>query len=234
MMLRAVAMLGWLCLLAASVGAQDLDDAAVEGAIRAGQDNKFGQWSSECQAGVSLSDKRKDQGFGSWGTTGSVHFTGAFQVTILTNSGRIALLAAEAKRQRKPFGVGDVPEQFRRQALYVLVDPKRPGRDWGSGVEVPSPITGIVLRSKSAPASLVEPTSFEVSDVQWSEGPTIMMKGKGGRFEKNLFERSRATATIPMESARVLPAGDLEIAVVTTGSDRRCDVAAKERLRLFP
>ena len=29
-----------------------------------------------------------------------------------------------------------------RQALYVSVDPIRPGRDWGSGVEVPSPIMG--------------------------------------------------------------------------------------------
>ena len=48
MMLRTAAMLGWLCLLAASVGAQDLDDAAVERAIKAGQDNKFGQWSTEC------------------------------------------------------------------------------------------------------------------------------------------------------------------------------------------
>lgn len=230
MTLRTAAILGWLCLLAASVGAQDLDDAAVERAIKAGQDNKFGQWSAECKAGVSLSDKRKQ-----WSTLSSVHFTGAFQVTLVTNSGRVALLAAEAKRQRMPFSVADVPEQFRRQALYVLVDPIKPGRDWENGVEVPSPIRGIALRSKSTPASVAEPTTFEVADVQWGDGPTIMMKGKtGGGFEKNLFERSRATATIPMESARVLPAGDLEIVVVTTGSDRRCDVAAKACLRLFP
>lgn len=81
---------------------------------------------------------------------------------------------------------------------------------------MPSPIREVALRSKSTPASVAEPTTFEVADVQWGDGPTIMMKGKtGGGFEKNRFERSRATASIPMESARVLPAGDLEIVVVT-------------------
>ena len=71
--------------------------------------------------------------------------------------------------------------------------------------------------------------------MQWGDGPTLMMKGKpSGGFEKNLFERSRATATIPMESARVLPTGDLEIVVVTTGSDRRCDVAARRASACFP
>ena len=234
MMLRTVAMLGWLCVLAGSVGAQDLDDGALEQAVKAGQDNKFAQWSAQCKAGVSLSGKRKD-GAASW-TRGSVHFTGASQVTILTNAGRVALLAADAKRQRQPFSVRDVPEHLRKHALYVMVEPIKPGSDWGSGVEVPSPIKGIVLRSKSAPASAAEPASVEVVDVQWSEGRTIMMiksKATGG-FEKNLFPESRATATIPIESARALPTGDLEIVVVTTGADRRCDLAAKERLRLFP
>ena len=78
---------------------------------------------------------------------------------------------------------------------------------------------------------MAEPTTFEVADVQWNEGPTIMMQGKpDGGFAKNLFQQSRATATIPMESARALPAGALEITVVTSGADRRCDVAPKERL----
>lgn len=39
---------------------------------------------------------------------------------------------------------------------------------------------------------------------------------------------------MPIESARALPAGDLEIVVVTSDADRRCDLATKERLRLFP
>ena len=83
-----------------------------------------------------------------------------------------------------------------RQALYVSVDPIRPGRDWGSGVEVPSPIMGIVLRSKSAPASVAKPTTFEVADVQWDEGPTIMMKGKpgGGMPRRKFLERAGLAA----------------------------------------
>ena len=168
MMLRSAAMLGWLSLVSTSVGTQDLDDAAVERAIKAGQDNKFGQWSAGCKAGVSLSDKRKE-----WSSLLKVHFTGAYQVTILTSSGRVALLAAEAKRERRSFSVTDVPGQFRRQALYVSVDPIKPGRDWGGGVEVPSPIREIVLRSKSAPASVAETTTFEAADVQWDEVRTL-------------------------------------------------------------
>jgi hypothetical protein len=233
MMFRTIAALIGLSLVGVPVGAQGLDDAALEQAIKAGLDNKFGQWSAQCKAGVSLSDKRKERA-ASW-TRDSVHFTGAYQVTVLTSSGRVAFLAAEAKRQRTSFTVSDVPDQLRTDALYVVVDPIKPGGDWGSGVEVPSPIKGIILRSKSVPASQVEPMSLEVGDVQWTEGRTIMMKSRpGGGFDKNLFEQSRATATMPVESARALPAGDLEIVVVTSGADRRCDSTTKERLRLLP
>jgi hypothetical protein len=233
MIFRTIAALIGLCLSVVPLGAQDLNEATIEQAIKAGLNNRFGQYSAQCKAGVSLGDKRKE-GAASW-TRDSVHFTGAYEVTVLTSPGRIAFLAAEAKRQGRPFSVTDVPEELRAHALYVMVDPVKPGRDWGSGVEVPSPIKGIVLRSKSAPASQVEPTHLEVADVQWSEGRTIMMTSKaGGGFEKNLFEQSRATATMSVESAKALPAGDLEIVVVTSGADRRCDLAAKERLRLLP
>src|SRR5688572_4190890 len=106
--LRAIAIVSWFGVLAAFTDAQDLDQGAVvEDAIKAGQSNRFAQWSARCKAGVSLGDKRKD---GPWGR-GTVHFTGAYEVTALTNSGRIALLAFEATLQRKPFSVSDVPEQ---------------------------------------------------------------------------------------------------------------------------
>jgi hypothetical protein len=229
---RIAAVLIWLSLPAVADAAQNLDDAAIELAIRAGQDNKFSMWSAQCKAGVSLSDKRKE-GAASW-TRGSVHFVGEYQVTLLTSAGRIALLAAEAKRQGQSLVLRNVPEELRMNALHVIVDPVKPGSDSGSGLEVPSPIKGILLRSNSAPASQqVEPSSLDVTDVQWSEGRTIMMTRKpDGGLEKNLFERSRATATMPIESVRSLPPGDLQIVVVTTGYERRCGLAAKERLRL--
>jgi hypothetical protein len=231
MMLRGLMVTIWLSLPAVAVGAQDLDDSAIEQAIKAGQDNKFALWSAECKAGVSLSDKRKDAA--SW-KRGSVHFTGAYRVTVLTSSGRVALLAAEAKEQSKSLSVKDVPEELRTNALHVIVDPMKPGSDWGGGVEVPSPIKGIILRSKATPASHAEASRLEVHDVQWSEARTIMMTSEAaGGWDKNLFKQSRATAIIAIEAARALPAGDLQIVILTAAAERRCDLAAKERLRLL-
>jgi hypothetical protein len=233
MAMRIAAALIWLAAPDAALAAQNLDDATIEQAIKAGQDNKLGAWSAQCKAGTSTSDKRKE-GAASW-TRGSVHFTGPYQVTIHASAGRVALLAAEASRQGKPFGVKDVPDELRTNALHVVVDPIKPGGDWGGGFEVPSPIKGILVRSKSTPDSLKsEPSRLEVSDVQWTEGQTIKMsRTPDGGWEKNRFEQSRATATIPIESVRALPAGDLQIVILTNGYDRRCDLGAKERLRII-
>jgi hypothetical protein len=147
-MLRIIAVVGVLFGFAAGVGAQTLDDTAVEKAIQAGRDNKFQQWSAECKAGSSLSERRKAGKTTPW-TTNSVHFTGPFHISLATNSGRVALLAAEAKRQQKPLRAADVPERFRGEGLHLLVEPVKPGTDWGGGVEVPASIDRVVLRSKT-------------------------------------------------------------------------------------
>ena len=241
MMLRAITLLSVLFGFVVSVGAQNLDDAAVEKAIRAGQDNKFRQWSAECKASASLSEKRKD-GAASW-TSGSVHFTGAFQVTISTNSGRVALLAAESRRQQKPLRAADVPERFRREGLHLLVDPIKPGKDWGGGVEVPASIDRVVLRSKAEPNAVVQPEVFNTEDATWDFDRVIIARlAPGGGWETNVFKKSRAIAVFPIEAIKTLPAGDLDVVVITEpmkearslAGERVCTIRASDRLRLVP
>ena len=227
MMLRTITLVGALCGFAISVGAQNLDDIAVEKAIKAGQDNKFRQWTAECKASASLSEKRKD-GAASW-TSGSVHFTGPFNVTISTNSGRVALLAAEAKRQQKPLRAADVPDRFRGEGLHLLVDPIKPGGDWGGGVEVPAPIDRVVLRSKAEPTAVVQPAAFDTEDMTWAFDRVLIARyGPDGKQEINIFKKSRAMAVFPVEAIKSLPAGDFEI-LVSTAPVREVRSEAGER-----
>jgi len=250
-MLRAITVVGVLLGSAVSVGAQTLDDIAVEKAIQAGQDNKFQQWSAECKAGASLSERRKAGKTMSWGS-GSVHFTGPFHINIATNSGRVALLAAEAERQQKPLRVADVPERFRGEGLHVLVEPIKPGTDWGSGVQVPASIDRVVLRSKALPAAVVQPAAFDTEDATWaldrvlvarSGSVTLLMPPSvvpDGKWEVNLFKKSRALAVFSVEAVKSLPAGDFEVVVITEpmrdvnqeAGERACTIRASDRLRL--
>jgi hypothetical protein len=54
---------------------------------------------------------------------------GGFRVTLTTNIGRIARLAA--KRLYQPFTVANVPEHFRQAGVVIVVEPKRPTVDRG-------------------------------------------------------------------------------------------------------
>lgn len=234
---RTIALLSVLFGFVVSVAAQNLDDAAVEKAIKAGLDNKFRQWSTECKATASLSEKRKD-GASSW-TSGSVHFTGAFRVSISTNSGRVALLAAEWKRQQKPLTAADVPDRFRGEGLHLLVDPIKPGGDWGRGVEVPAPIDRVVLRSKAEPTAIVQPQSFETEDVSWTFDRVLVATGTGTGFERNVFKKSRAMGVFPVAAIKALPPGDFDILVITApiglareSGERDCTIRGSDRLRL--
>jgi hypothetical protein len=90
------------------------------------------------------------------------------------------------------------------------------------------------LRSKATPASQAEASRLEVHDVQWSEARTIMMTSEAaGGWDKNLFKQSRATAIIGHRSRQSVARCDLQIVILTAAAERRCDLAAKERLRLL-
>ena len=136
---RATRIVVALCLLIAPTDAQQLDDAAVANAIKAGQENKFRPWIFECKAGPGFKDRLSASASRSFGGL-NVQPIGRSQVILSAGLGRIAFLAAEGKRLKKPFGTPDVSESLRNPAVYAFVDPdKPPSKDWGGGIPIPSP-----------------------------------------------------------------------------------------------
>ena len=223
-----------LCLIAAPVSGQNLDDVIVEKAIKSGQQTKFRQSISECRAGLSIKERRSSGG--DW------RF-GLYQVVLSTNIGGISFLAAEAKGLHRPFTILDVPEWIRDPGISLFVDPVKPGRDWGGGIVVPSSIDRVLLRSKADPTSVAESARFETQDVKWDDRTYEWFRGQSyipptrvgvAMTGPVVFERGRATATFAIGTVKALAAGDLEIAVITRYGERHCTVGATERLRLFP
>ena len=223
-----------LCLIAAPLSGQTLDTGIVEKAIKSGQENKFRQSIAECKAGLSLKERRSSNG--DW------RF-GQYQAVLSTNIGGISFLAAEAKRLRRPFTILDVPEWIRDPGISLFVDPVKPGKDWGGGIVVPASIDRVLLRSQADPNSVAESAHFQTQDVKWEDrtyewflGQSYVPPTRGGVAMTGpiVFERGRATATFAIGAVKALPAGDLEIAVITRYGERHCTVGATERLRLFP
>jgi len=222
----------WLtCLVLFGVvnGAQRLDDDAVAKAIKAGETDKVDAWVAGCKAGAGLGEK-----FGSGPyTSGSVHMTGPFRVFVSNNMGRIALAAAGAKDAGHRIRVGDVPDFVRGDRIFLEVQPVKPGHDWGGGIEVPSPIKEVLLRSKATTAAEAESEFSDISDVRFNDRRDLIVTfNSDGTVERNLFKRTRADFAYPIDVVRGLPAGDLEIVVVTDDGDRKCTIRAKDRQRV--
>src|SRR5688572_10765408 len=79
--------------------AHQLDEAAIVAAIRAGEAKKYGHLVSECIAIA---------GFGShMAAEGLVRPLGNYTITLTAAPGRIAMMAAEAKRLYRPFAPAD-------------------------------------------------------------------------------------------------------------------------------
>ena len=225
-----------LCLFGAPTSAQQLDDAAVANAIKAGQEIKFRPWIFECKAGPSFRDRLSASSSRSFGGL-NVQPIGRSQVVLSASLGRIAFLAAEGKRLKRPFGVTDVSEGLRNPAVYAFVDPdKPPSRDWGGGIPIPSPIDQVVIRSSVDPTSVAESGALGTEDVRWDDRTEIVFGvGADGRPEKRplVVEKSRATAVFVLEAIRDLRAGDLDIVVITKAGERHCTMPVRDRLRLF-
>jgi hypothetical protein len=226
-----------LCLSGAPTSAQQLDDAAVANAIKAGEENKFRPWIFECKAGLGFKDRLSasaDRSFGGM----NVQPIGRSKVVLSASLGRIAFLAAEGKRLKKPFGVADVTEGLRNPAVYAFVDPdKPPSQDWGGGIPIPSPIDKVVIRSSDDPTSVAEAGTLGTEDVKWDDRTEIVFGiGADGRPEKRplVVERSRATAVFALDAIRDLRAGDLDLVVITQAGERHCTMPVRDRLRLFP
>jgi hypothetical protein len=207
------AIIGALVCSATAAVAQPLDEAAIVAAMRAGEARKYGHLVSECLA---------IPGFGSHlAAEGLVRPLGNYTITLTTAPGRIAMMAAEAKRLYRPFAPGDVPEEVRAgQTVYVAALPAQPTNSSDS-IHVAPPIERIVLKSKVNAAAVVQPRHLEVTPVQWSN----LLGGK--------VDGTTALATFAAAEVRELPAGEFDMVLITTAGERRCKVGTKDRERLF-
>jgi hypothetical protein len=210
---------GFLAVLLIAVcpaaSAQSISDADVEAAIKAGQAKKFDHLVSDCSATA---------GFGEGiaaGMAGGMQPNGSFSVTVSANAGRIAYMAADAKRLYKPFNAADVPESIRTPAIFVFADPEKPSRS-GNVVSIASPVERIVLKSKVKPDAIAQPEHFETEPVEWSN----LLGGK--------VEGTRGLARFDLNAVKELPSGDFDVVVITQAGERRCKVGAKDRAKLFP
>jgi len=106
-----------------TAGSQTLDDAAVGAAIKAGQSKKYDDLVSTCTAKPGMG-----QAMGA-GLAGGLQFTGTFDVTVSAAPGRIAFMAAEAKRLNQPFSIEKVPQEIRQDnRIFVTAIPNKPSQ----------------------------------------------------------------------------------------------------------
>lgn len=202
---------------AVSLSAQDhavLTDAAVMQAITAGTSNKYEKLLSTCRARVSLGSAMLGAAIGS-----GIRPVGAYHVAVSGPSGRIALLAADAKRLYKRFGLADATDAIRSPNVYVTATPETPHRN-GDTFEVASPIEAIVLQSK-VNRTAIHPADLSLTPVEW----------------KNLmgatFTGTSAVATFTTSEFLELPVGDIDVVLITAAGERRCEVGKDERRRVL-
>lgn len=182
----------------------------VDMAIKFGQSGKASELVSACRAassGPGLLDFR---------TGPSPH--GSYQVSLGTNVGRVAFLAAEAKKKYMPYTKADVPEDLLKPSVHVWVEPNEPVK-FQKNVFWASPIKHIVLKSKAKDDAVVQPDKVETVPVEW----TILV----GKFTGN-----KAYVIFPIDAVKALPAGDVDIVLITEAGERRCKVGQGDRRKL--
>jgi hypothetical protein len=211
--LALIACVTLVCSTAVS-GQQPLDDAAVAAAIRAGETKKYDHLISDCIATA---------GFGanmSASIAGGIQPVGGFTVIVSRAPGRIAFMAADGKRLYQPLMVAAVPAVMRESAtVYVTAVPQAPNASKTS-YDVASPIERIVLKAKGG-AAVAQPENVDLTPVEWKN---LL----GGTIQGN-----SAVATFKVGDVKELPAGDVDIVLITQAGERRCKIGGKDRLKLF-
>lgn len=192
-------------------GAQGLSDAQVTLAILAGENNRFKHLIAECNARASFGELMGGS------LEGGVQQDSRFKVTLSGASGQIALMAAEAKRLYKRLTIADIGSDQRTDVVSLMIEPERPSSGRNS-ISVAAPIEHVVLKGKS---SIVQPIRMDTEPLTWSNL-------FGGKVENN-----RAIATFNYADVAGMPAGEIEIAVVTTRGERKCKIDTQDRARVF-
>jgi hypothetical protein len=195
-------------------GAQPVPEQEVAAAIRAGRAGKVDSLRASCTAGPAKTDPPAP-------VADKIARDGTYAVSLSGSAGRIAVLAADAKRRGEPYGVEDVPRELREAGVYLFVNPIRPTLA-GGAVSAPSPIDKVAIRALAQPEPSVAPDGVDWEGVEW-RNPL------GGFIEAN-----RATASFPWAAIRDLPPGDLEVVITAEAGERRCTIPAPVRRRVVP
>jgi hypothetical protein len=168
-----------------ATSAQALTDAQILDAIKAGEARKFDHLTSDCRATAGFGESMAA------GLAGGISRDGYFDVVLSTNAGRIAYMAARAKRLYKKFSLQDVEKDLLEPAVVVTVEPGDPSRS-SNNIKVAAPIEHVVLKSKAKSAEVAQPRHVEKESVEWSN----LMGGKGrGESRRRVLQFWRCART---------------------------------------
>lgn len=206
----------FMLMIASSGRGQSLTDEEVAAALRAGEGRRVAQLAASCVATVGFK-----QSFTARVEPGGIRRTGAFSVVMATNVGRIAALAADAKRLYQPFSVESVSEELRSRRVYISVEPKEPVSN-GNVLSVAPTVDHVVLQARGRGERTLQPVRVDTEAMEW------FSVYASGRLEGN-----RVVAVFEGADVGELQAGDLEVVVITPNGERRCVIDAKTRSRLL-
>lgn len=202
--------------LAAPANAQSLSLEEIDEAILAGQNGKQAQLLVTCQAVISFREIFRRERAG-------LDLTGSYEINLSRTTGRIALLAAAAKRLYKPFTVAQVPEDLKVSDAVMTAEPSAPelSSTTPGSISVAAPIELLVIKAWPNRKLVVKPTAFTTEPVEWPNvaGQTV--------------RANRARARFRLGEIVEMPPGDLEVAAVTPAGERTCIVPGRDRRRVF-
>jgi hypothetical protein len=192
---------------------EPLSDAVILTAIQAGENKKYDQLISGCNAHAGFGEN-----FGA-SMAGGLQNNGSYSVVVAGNEGAIAVLAARGKRTYKRVTLENLPGDLRTPAIFVTVEPDTPSRT-KKEVAMPAPIEHIVLKSKANSEAVAQPMHIDMEPVEFSN----LLGAK--------LQSTRAIARFDIAAVKELPPGDFDVVVVSTAGERRCKVDAKDRAKL--
>ena len=198
------------CALATPAVAQPMSSTDIERAITVGMTGKEGTLRSRCQAtrgGIETFLRNSD-----------LHPDGEhFHVVVTLTAGRIASLAAAAKRLYKTFQPADVPQHLRVNAVFVEGEPHEPRP---SVTVIPPPIEHVVLKGNNGRA--IQPDHLKTERIADWPGTAGSKDGPNKAFAR----------FVPAD-VEELPAGHFDVVLITAGGERRCKVGEDDRERIF-
>jgi hypothetical protein len=196
-------------LLLLALQSAPLTERDVAAAMSAGEAKKHAPLISTCIATPGFSE-------GLFAT--GISPTGSHTVVVANARGLIAMRAFEGKRLYKPLTAGDVTDADRQPQLVVTVTADTPDNT-GKAYRVPSPVQAVVLKLKNG-TQAIQPVTFTTEPVEFKN---LM----GGVIASN-----SARATFGVAEFRAMPAGEIDVVVVTAAGERRCKIGRDDRAML--